>query len=586
MKNENLEIMRHSLSHVMASAVKKLYPNVKFAIGPAIENGFYYDFDFGEKKIGEENLKKIEKEMKIILKKNQLFKKIELDINEAIKKENSAGQIYKKELLEDLKNNGETKVSYYKIGEFEDLCKGPHLEKAGKKLIANFKLNKIAGAYWKGDENNKMLTRIYAIAFESKEKVEEYFKMAEEAAKRDHRKLGKELDLFCFSELVGPGLPLFTPKGVVILDELQKRVEEICRNYGFGKVATPHLTKIDLYEISGHKAKFGDELFHVKSHYKDHYVLKPVQCPHQIQIYLSRPRSYRELPIRYMESEKQYRDEKPGELCGLQRVIPITVEDGHIFCTPEQVKEEIKNIVNIIEDFYNSLGMWDNHWVSLSVRDYAHPEKYIGDMKDWDECEKILQEISNEMKLDAKKCEGEAALYGPKLDFMFKDATGREVQIPTIQLDFATPKRFNMTYIDKKGKEKTPVMIHRAILGSYERFLMLLIEHFAGAFPVWLSPVQAKIISVGESHIEYCKTLAKEFMDNDIRVEVDNSDETVGNKTRKAIKEKIPYILVVGDKETKSNKLSIRDRGSGEIRNLKKTEFIKEVKNKIENKII
>lgn len=585
-ENNNLKVMRHSLSHVMASAVKKLYPTVKFAIGPAIENGFYYDFDFGEEKIKEEDLKKIEKEMKIILKKNQLFEKIELDINDAIKKEDKAGQIYKKELLKNLKDNGEVKASYYKLGEFEDLCKGPHLEKAGKKLIANFKLSKIAGAYWKGSEKNKMLTRIYAIAFESKEKVAEYLKMMEEAAKRDHRKLGKELDLFCFSELVGPGLPLFTPKGVIILDELQKRVEEICRSYGFGKVATPHLTKVDLYEISGHKTKFGDELFHVKSHYKNNYVLKPVQCPHHIQIYLSKPRSYRELPIRYMESEKQYRDEKPGELCGLQRVIPITVEDGHIFCAPEQIKEEIKNIVNIIKDFYGLFGMWDNHWVSLSVRDYDHPEKYIGNMKDWDECEKILQEISDEMKLDAKKCEGEAALYGPKLDFMFKDATGREVQIPTIQLDFATPKKFNMTYVDKEGKEKIPVMIHRAILGSYERFLMLLIEHFAGAFPVWLSPVQVKIISVGESHVKYCKILAKEFMDNDIRVEVDAGDETVGNKTRKAIKEKMPYILVVGDKETGSNKLSIRDRGSHKIRGLEKAEFIKEIKNKIKNKTI
>ena len=580
MNNEqkNLDVLRHSLSHVMAMAVKELRPNVKLAIGPAVDNGFYYDFDFGDDKIGEDDLKKIEKKMKYLIKQNLKFEKSELDINKAIAKEKENKQNYKIELLEDLKKDGQKIVSYYKSGDFEELCVGSHIESTKEITKGSFAISKLAGAYWRGSEKNKMLTRIYGLAFESKEKLEEYKKNMKEAEKRDHRKLGKELDLFCFSELVGPGLPLFTPKGAIIKDELQKRVEKICRDYGFGKVSTPHLTKIDLYEISGHKTKFGDELFHVKSHYKDNYVLKPVQCPHHIQIYLSRPRSYRELPIRYMESEKQYRDEKPGELCGLQRVIPITVEDGHIFCTPGQIKEEIKNIVNIIKDFYNSLGMWDNHWVSLSVRDYAHPEKYIGDMKDWDECEKILQEISDEMELDAKKCEGEAALYGPKLDFMFKDATGREVQIPTIQLDFATPKKFNMTYIDEKGKEKTPVMIHRAILGSYERFLMLLIEHFAGAFPVWLSPVQVKIISVGENHVNFCKKLAQEFKNEDVRVEINDNNETVGNKIRKATQEKIPYILVTGDKEINSNKLTLRDRGKKETREIGKNEFLKEIK--------
>ena len=578
-KQNKIEVKRHSLSHIMTIAVQELWPNVKFAIGSAIENGFYYDFDFGDKKVSEDDLEKIEKKMNFLIKQNVKFEKNELKIDEAIAKELNRDQVYKVELLKNLKNNGKLIVSYYKTGDFEDLCLGPHIESVKVFEKGSFIINKIAGAYWKGDEKNRMLTRIYGVAFDSRDELEKYKKNIKEAEKRDHRKLGKELDLFCFSELVGPGLPLFTPKGVAIIDELQKRVEKICRDYGFGKVSTPHLTKIDLYEISGHKTKFGDELFYVKSHYKDNYVLKPVQCPHHIQIYLSNPRSYRELPIRYMESEKQYRDEKPGELCGLQRVIPITVEDGHIFCTPEQIKEEIKNIVNIIQNFYGSLGIGDDRWVSLSVRDYEHPEKYIGDLKDWDECEKILQEISDEMGLNAKKCEGEAALYGPKLDFMFKDATGREVQIPTIQLDFATPKKFNMIYIDKEGKEKIPVMIHRAILGSYERFLMLLIEHFAGAFPVWLSPVQVKIISVSEKHIEYCKKLAQEFRNKNIRVEINDNNETVGNKIRKATQEKIPYILVIGDKEMNSSKLTLRDRGKKETREIEKNKFLEEIKN-------
>jgi threonyl-tRNA synthetase len=381
-------------------------------------------------------------------------------------------------------------------------------------------------------------------------------------------------------------LPLFSPNGVVIIDELRKHVEKICSNYGFKKVMTPHLTKIDLFKISGHADKFSEELFSVNSRHKQEYVMKPVQCPHQTQIYASRPRSYRELPIRYMESEKQYRAEKPGEIGGLSRVIAITVEDGHSFCAVDQVKDEIKNMVEIIKDFYSALGMWGKHWVSLSVRDYSHPEKYIGTPEDWDKCERMLEDVAEEMGLNAKKCEGEAALYGPKLDFMFKDAMGKEIQIPTVQLDFATPKRFNLVYTDKEGKEIHPVMVHRAILGSYERFLVLLIEHFGGAFPFWLSPVQIKIISVGEKHIEYSKKLAQEFKHKGIRAEVDDSDETVGNKIRKGVSDKTPYLVVVGDKEINSDKLSVRDRGKRDIREISKQEFFQEIEAKISNKNI
>jgi len=407
--------------------------------------------------------------------------------------------------------------------------------------------------------------------------------MMEEAKKRDHRKLGKELDLFCFSELVGPGLPLFTAKGTAIKEELQREVEKICRNHGFEKVSTPHLAKIDLYEISGHAKKFADELFHVTSKMGHKFVMKPVQCPHQTQIYASRPRSYRDLPIRYMESEKQYRAEKPGEVGGLTRVYAITCEDGHTFCTKNQVKDEIKTLVNIIKEFYTSIGLWGNHWVSLSTRG-KDSSKYIGEKKDWDMCEKILKEVSEEMNLDAKKCPGEAALYGPKLDFMFKDAIGKEVQIPTVQIDFATPKKFNLAYVDKDGKEKNPVMVHRAILGSYERFLALIIEHYAGAFPVWLSPVQVAVIPISEKHDNYAKQVEKQLKDNNIRVEIKSADETLGKKIRESEMQKIPYLLIVGDKEISANAVSVRERGKGDAGQMPLDNFVAKIKQEIINK--
>src|SRR6056297_2361365 len=582
-EQNNIEIRRHSLAHILAAAVRELYPKVKFGMGPATDKGFYYDFDFGEENIGEEDLKKIEKKMKHLIKQNLKFKKSELDISEALSREKGGGQNYKAELVEELKKEGEKKANYHQLGEFKDLCKGPHVNSTKELDPKAFKLTSLAGAYWRGDENNRMLTRIYGVAFENSEDLQKYLKMVEEAKKRDHRKLGKELDLFCFSDLVGPGLPMFTPKGTVLINELRKKVEETCAGYGFEKVITPHLAKIDLYQLSGHADKFADELFHVTSKHKQDYVMKPVQCPHQTQIYASRPRSYRDLPIRYMESEKQYRAEKPGEIGGLTRVIAITVEDGHSFCRVEQVKQEVKNMVEIIKNFYTSLGLGENHWVSLSVRDYEHPEKYIGDPGDWDTCEKMLGEICEDMNLEAKRCEGEAALYGPKIDFMFKDALGKEIQIPTVQLDFATPKKFNLVFTNEKGEEENPVMVHRAILGSYERFLSLLIEHFAGAFPVWLSPVQVKILSVGEAHHDYCQKLAQELRQHQLRVETDTDSDTINYKIRKATGEKVPYVLVIGDKEVESDKLSIRDRGQAKTREVDKKEFIKEIKKEINN---
>lgn len=581
---ENLENKRHSLAHIMAAAIKEIWPQAKLAIGPAIENGFYYDIDFGEDKLVEADFKQIEKKMSHIVKQNLKFEKEEKDAKVALAQAIEEKNPYKQELIEDLIAEGETKLSFYTIGKFSDLCRGPHIESTIKIKPGSFKLQRLAGAYWRGDENNKMLTRIYGLAFEDKDGLDKHLAYLKEAEARDHRKLGKELDLFCFSDLVGPGLPLFTPKGMVIIDELRYHIEAVCRRYGFQKVMTPHLAKIDLFEISGHAHKFSDELFHVNSEKGHEFVMKPVQCPHQTQIYASRTRSYRDLPIKYMESEKQYRAEKSGEVGGLSRVYAITIEDGHTFCRPDQVKQEIKDLVNIIKDFYSALGLWGQHWVSLSLRDYDHPEKYIGEPADWDICEQMLAEVSDEMGLNAKRQEGEAALYGPKLDFMFRDSLGKEIQIPTVQVDFATPKKFKLFYTDKDGSEKNPIMVHRAILGSYERFLALIIEHFAGAFPLWLSPVQVKLISVSEAHAPACEKLASELRAEDIRVELDTSNETVGNKIRKAVAEKTPHMLVIGDNEAKSDNLSVRDRGQNDSRTISKADFISELKDKIKNK--
>lgn len=591
---ENIENIRHSLSHIMAQAVLEFClpagrqgQKIKLGMGPAIENGFYYDFLLPAEALREggqdEFLKKVEARMKELILNpptgGQKF--VKKDITKLAAKKLFKNQPYKLELIKELPGKN---VSVYESGKFVDLCKGPHV-KSSKEINPNaFKLTKIAGAYWKGSEKNKMLTRIYGLAFATEKELSGYIKMQEEAEKRDHRKLGKELDLFCFSEIVGPGLPMFTPKGTTLKEELQKEVEKICRNYGFEKVSTPHLAKIGLYEISGHAKKFSDELFHVSSARGHKFVMKPVQCPHQTQIYASRPRSYKDLPIRYMESEKQYRAEKAGEVGGLTRVYAITCEDGHTFCAKEQVKEEIKTLVNIIKEFYTSIGLWGNHWISLSTRgkDFS---KYIGEKKDWDLCEKILQEVSDEMGLNAKKCPGEAALYGPKLDFMFRDAMGKEIQIPTVQIDFATPKKFNLIYIDKDGKEKNPVMVHRAILGSYERFLALIIEHYAGAFPLWLSPIQVSVIPISEKHAEYAKKIIKKLKDNNIRVELRDENETLGKKIREAEMQKTPYLLIVGDKEISSGTVSVRQRGRGDIGQIKTDEFIEKIKKEIKEKI-
>jgi threonyl-tRNA synthetase len=573
---ESIESVRHSLSHLLAAAVLEIWPDAKLGIGPIIENGFYYDFELPET-ISPDRLVELEKKMKHYVKQNLAFNRSEATPDEAHKME--AGQRFKIELIEDLAK-GDQSISFYTSGKFVDLCAGPHVTSTKEINPAAFKLTKIAGAYWRGDEKKPMLTRIYGVAFGTKEELADYLKRLEEMAARDHRKIGKEQGLWTFSDLVGAGLPMFTPKGTVLRTELFNSLFEVSKRYGMQPVTIPHLAKRKLYEISGHAEKFGDELIAVHSHY-DEFVLKPVNCPHHTQIYASEPRSYRDLPIRYMESTMQYRDERPGEISGLTRVRSITCDDGHIFCRIDQVEDEAKLIAQIVKEFYGYFGMWGKHWVSLSVRDPQKLDAYIGDEVGWQKAEAMLKQVSDDMSLDAKRMEGEAALYGPKLDFIFADALGRETQLATIQIDFAMPKRFGLEYVDQTGKKQTPVMIHRAILGSYERFLALLIEHYAGSFPIWLSPVQVKLLSVSDAHIEPMQTLTAELRDKGIRVELDIANETIGHKIRQASVEKVPYLLVFGDKEATTNTLSVRDRGSRDTRTISRADFIKEVTTKI-----
>lgn len=571
-QEEKLHNIRHSAAHVLASALKNLYGEVKFGVGPVIENGFYYDVDM-EHRVTPEDLPKIEKEMRKIINTDHEFVRSTLSTDDAKKKFEEMGQNYKVELIEDLAQEREKEVSLYETGDFVDLCRGEHVESSKEIPADAFKLTKIAGAYWRGDEKNQMLQRIYGVAFENKDGLKKYLHMQEEAEKRDHRKLGKDLDLFSFSEMVGAGLPLWSPKGTVLRDSLKNKLFEISRKYNMLPVTIPHIGKRKLYETSGHAQKFGDELIVVKSHY-DEFCLKPVNCPHHTQIYASRPRSYRDLPLRYMESTMQYRDEKPGEIGGLTRVRAITVDDGHIFCRVDQIKDEAKNIAHIIEEFYTSLGLFGKHWVSLSVRDPNTPDAYIGEPTDWDSAETMLQEISDDLNLQAKRVEGEAALYGPKLDYMFQDSLGREWQLATIQIDFAMPKRFRLTYKDTTGKDETPIMIHRAILGSYERFLAILIEHYGGAFPTWLAPVQVVVIPISEKITRYAKDVVEKLKSNDIRVELHAEDESLGKRIRSAEKQKIPYIAVVGEKEATADTLALRVRDIKEQKTLSIEDFL------------
>ncbi len=593
-----MEITRHSLSHIMAAAIMKIWPKAKLAIGPAVDNGFYYDIDFGKSKISDNDLLKIEEEMKKIVNANTPFERFELPVAKALAREKKKGQIYKLELVKDLKKAGEKIVSYYKLGDFEDMCRGPHLKSCGQVQNNSWKLEKLAGAYWRGSEKNKMLTRIYGLAFANKQELENYLKMMEEAEKRDHRKLGKELDLFHIDETVGLGLPLWHPKGAIlwrIIEDFWYK-EHLKNNYEL--VRTPHIGNRKLWETSGHWGFYSESIYppleigqtlgesQSKKSIKEseQFLLKPMNCPFHVQIFNNKPYSYREFPLRWAECGTVYRYEKKGELSGLTRVRGFTQDDAHIICRADQVEDELKNVVDFILFIYKSFGFgMESVKVYLSVRDKASG-KYAGDDKGWDFTEKVLEKIALGKGLNVNKDEGGAVFYGPKLDFKVMDAIGREWQCSTLQFDFNLPERFDMSFTNCKGEKERPYMLHRALFGSFERFIGVLIEHYAGAFPVWLSPVQVKIVSVGAAHAEFCKKLADEFKQDDIRTDVDESDETVGNKIRKAIAEKSPYMLVIGDREIASGKLAIRDRGEKTTREIGKSEFMEEVKKKIREK--
>ncbi len=576
---KNLEEIRHSLSHIMAMAVLKKFPSAKLGIGPTIDNGFYYDFLLSEK-LSDADLPEIEKTMQELIKQNIEFKKTIVSREDALKKMKSLKQNFKEELINDLPKD--EKISFYASGDFEDLCAGPHIKNTKDIPGDGFKLTHLAGAYWRGDEKNQMMTRIYGLAFANRKELAVHLNMLEQAKLRDHRKLGKDLDLFTFSDLVGAGLPLWTPKGTILRQELDNYVWELRQKYGYERVTIPHITKKELYETSGHWEKFAEELFRIKTREDHDFVMKPMNCPHHTQIYAHLPRSYRDLPQRYAETTMVYRDEQSGELSGLQRVRCITQDDAHVFCRFNQMRQEISNIIDIIQSFYGAFGFPLAR--RLSLHDADNMKNYLGTEDTWQKMENELRDLLKKNKLAFEEGPGEAAFYGPKIDFMAKDSLGREYQVATIQLDFNMPERFDLFCANEQGDQERIVMLHCAIMGSIERFASILIEHLAGNFPLWLSPVQIKILTVASTHTDFAKKLQAEFLAEGIRVELDDLDETVGNKIRKASHEKVPYVLVIGDKEMGSDNLAVRVRGQKDLLNIAKQKFIDKIKTQIKHR--
>ncbi len=538
----------------MASAVKELWPDSKATIGPAIDNGFYYDFDFATP-ISETDLARIEKKMREKAKHWDTYTQSFISIDEA--RERFKDNPYKLELIAEIEQSKEP-VSIYSSGDFSDLCSGPHVSSLKEVDLGGFKILKLAGAYWRGDEKNKMLTRIYGLAFATQAELEAYETQQEEARKRDHRKIGKELKLFTISDLIGPGLPLMQPNGMIIRKELEDFLWDLHKRKGYNRVWTPHITKLSLYETSGHAAKFGEELFRVQGG-DEEFFMKPMNCPHHMQIFSDNQFSYRDMPVRYFEPATVYRYEKAGQLSGLARVRALTQDDGHLFCRVSQISEEVTTIVQIIKTFYTRMNMLNEYWVRLSVRGEDRSQ-YLGSDDVWERAEAALEKAAKENDLNYRRVEGEAAFYGPKLDFMFKDAIGREWQLATIQCDFNLPERFDLAFTNEKGEKERPVVIHRAICGSLERFMSVMIEHFAGNFPVWLSPVQIKVIPVRDTHTAYAKTVADALLDAGLRVQFDDSDEGMGKKVRAGKVQKVPYLLIIGDKEIESNELTVESR--------------------------
>ena len=589
MSTDELHKMRHSLAHIMAQAVQHLWPQAKFGVGPAIDDGFYYDIDLGGATISEDDFPKIEKEMKKIIAANYPFERRDVPIEDAIAWAENNHQVFKLELLNDLKRSGTTvakelvgedlgsvtdrdsklkTVSLYSQGDYTDLCRGGHADSTGK--VGAFKLMRVAGAYWRGDEKRQQMQRLYGVAFATHKELDDYLKKLELAKQRDHRKLGKELDLYTTSPLVGVGLPLFTPRGTILRDVVAQYSNQLRQKFGFEKVWTPHITKKDLYETSGHWAKFGEELFLVKSQEtSDEMALKPMNCPHHTQIFASRPRSYRDMPVRYLETTTDYRDEKTGELGGLNRVRSLTQDDSHVFCRPDQIENEINNLLSAARELYGTIDM--KLRVRLSYRDNS--DAYLGERSLWNSAQNQLKSAVEKVGLDYFEQEGEAAFYGPKIDFMATDAIGREHQVATVQLDFVQPQRFGLEYTESDGKFTTPVMIHCALLGSIERFLSVFIEHTGGWFPFWAAPEQVRILTINDTVLDYVAeittilsgaTLMNPIKYNDVRFTTDIRNESIGKKIREATVVKIPTQIIVGPKDKAARVVSIRTRAGEE----------------------
>ncbi|MBI4130418.1 threonine--tRNA ligase [Candidatus Roizmanbacteria bacterium] len=574
----NLNNLRHSCAHLLAAAVMELWPDTKRTIGPAIDDGFYFDFEF-KAPITEADLPMIEKKMREMLPSWKSFERHELSA-EVAKKE-YPNNPYKHELIDEFSENGKKKISFYKSGNYWDLCRGGHDEHPDKEL-KHFKLLSLAGAYWRGDEKNKMLTRIYGTVFPTKEELEKYLWQMEEAKKRDHRKLGKQLGLFVFSDLVGPGLPLYTPKGTLVRKLLQDHANELQKEIGYQEVWTPQLTKADLFKTSGHYEKYKDDMFTVHSHYTDEeYFLKPMNCPNHCVLYGSQPRSYRDLPVRFSDFAPLYRDEKPGELGGLTRLRSFSQDDGHCFCRQDQIEEEFTKVIRVVEQALKPFSL--DYWIRLSLWDPTNKEKYLGDPATWEKAQTTLTQILKHTKISYKEAQGEAAIYGPKMDFIAVDSLGREWQISTIQLDLIMTKRFGLTYTDEKGVEQTPVMIHRAILGSPERFMGLLLEHTGGHLPVWLSPIQVMVIPITERHVEYAKQIVEQLQN--VRIQIDDRNIRMQAKIRDATLQKIPYLAIIGDKEMREQTIALRTREGKDLGGIAIPTFINQLREHLEKKI-
>jgi threonyl-tRNA synthetase len=605
----DLHPMRHSLAHIMATAITRLYPGVKLGVGPVVENGFYYDVQVDGNQLSEDDFAAIEAEMRNVITEDQPFEKYMKPIDEAIAWASESTQPFKEELLNDLKRAGTTiakdidveelglaadgdaqvaEVSFYRNGDFTDLCRGPHVVSTGK--VGAFKLMRVSGVYWRGKEGNPQMQRILGVAFATEKELRQYLAMLEEAKKRDHRKLGQELDLFIFSPLVGAGLPLWTPRGTVVRNELDRFVQELRDEAGFQQVTIPHITKKDLYEKSGHWAKFKDELFKITTREGHEYAMKPMNCPHHTQIYDSKPRSYRELPIRYRDTTMVYRDEQSGELGGLSRVLCITQDDAHVFCRLSQAKQEALQLWDIIERFYSTVGI--SLRLRLSLHDPENQAAYIGTQEKWEEVEDALRAIAKErVGDDFIEAVGDAAFYGPKLDFLGRDALGREHQVATVQIDFGQPEGFDLTCTNEDGEDERIVMVHCAVMGSLERFLSVYIEHTAGRFPVWVAPEQVRIITVNQEDatVAFANEIAEKAFAYGLRTVVDNDNDSVGKKIRNAEIMKVPYTLVVGEKEIQTGEVTPRIRKDIEVNPEHESrtveEFLKTVRNEAKSRV-